>query len=592
MSPRRRLGRPGGLLYAVLLVVGLTGCVSLPDSSPINSGRGVGVHQGPGQIRFSPQGPTEGASRQEVIDGYLRAMLAFPSNPEVVREFMSASAAATWDPTQQIQVYEDPTVSVVGDRVHLRARLLGSVDERGSWISTSGQTPAMDLPVDMVHVGGEWRITNPVAGTLMNTEHFKRYYHQFSLYFYDPSFGLITPDPVYLETGAPGATATSLVRNLLLGPTGGMAGVARSAAPAHARLTSPVTVTATGFATVALSANVASLDEERLNSLAKQLAWTLRQERVGINHMSIKVNGKTLSIQGRGPVFSVDAFRDSTLNAESSTLYALSPRGRLLRLSADGTRQPVTGPIASREVRARSVAINPFNTCAALVNQEGTAIVWGAITLGSSDTPCGTFRHQGTDLLRPSWDASGLLWLVDMRGGLATLSVAKGSTSSRVSAAGIEGLDVRAFAVSRDGMRLAAVIGRGDESRLVVGMIRRASNPRQLTPVSIRGVRPIVNSDFPLSNIRGLTWVSATTVAVLAQDSSSQSQPYQVSIDGSRVAPTSGFLAPVPISIAAAPSSGAPLVIGARDGLYVRTQDDQWTPLGSTVGLTDPAYPS
>jgi len=525
-----------------------------------------------------------------VIQGYLLAMLSYPNDPTVVREFMTPAAAASWDPEAQIQVYEDLKMSVTLHSVHLKARLLGSLDERGSWTSTSGLAPQMDQQVVMRQVDGEWRIANPVEGTLINTAHFSLYYHQYSMYFYDPKYAVMAPDPVYLDTGAPGETATSLVRNLLHGPTANMAGVARSAAPAGTRLVSPVTVSSSGLATVALSGQVSTLDNFALTSLARQLAWTLRQERVGINHLTIRVNGRALPVPGRGSVVSVASFPDRTLTVGSRTLYALSGQGRMVRIAADGTTQAVSGPVTQPDIAARSIAIDPSNTSAALVAKDGTTVVWGALATGSTDSPQRRFRQHGVNLLRPSWDPFGLLWLVDMKGGLARLTVNNGDVSTPVPASSIEGLDVRSFAVSRDGMRLAAVIGRGTQSRLVMGMIERPTAQRKQTPVSVVGVRTIANVDYPLTNIRSLTWMNATTVAVLAADSSSESQPYQVSIDGSRIAPIPGTATALPVTIAAGPSSGAPLALGTTDGVNVRSPEQSWAPIGPR-DLTAPAYP-
>ena len=269
--------------------------------------------------------------------------------------------------------------------------------------------------------------------------------------------------------------------------------MARSAAPVGTRLTSPVAISTTGFATVSLSDNVASLDGDALSALAKQLAWTLRQERVGISQLSIKVNGQALPVQGRGESFLVGAFRDSTLNAGSKTLYALDARGRLVTVPPDGSSQLVTGPVAEpiggQVIEAGSLAVNPSNSSAAMVSKDGRTVVWGPIAAGASDNPDLTFREEGNNLRRPSWDPFGLLWLVDMVDGQAALSVTNGTPSRPVPATGIEGLNVSAFAVSRDGMRLAAVLGRGPESRLVVGMIKRSSRAKQSTHLRVVGLK-------------------------------------------------------------------------------------------------------
>ncbi len=582
------------LALAVPLAVLLASCVSLPDSSSVHTDSGAGVHQALGPIRSSPRGPQEGDSREEVLAGYLGAMLAFPSDPTIVREFMTPDAARTWDPDVMVQVYEDPTV-IPGDPIMLKPKWLGSLDARGSWTSTTGTAAVNALPIPMIRVGHQWRIAHPVPGTLINTEHFNRYYHQFALYFFDPTYASTAPDPVYLKTATPERTGTFLVQDLLKGPTDSMGGVARSAAPPDVRLVAPVAISEQGSATVSLSDDEASLDGNALSFLAKQLAWTLRQERVGVKDLSIKVNGQIQSVQGRGTSFSVGAFHDPTLNGDRKTLYAVDGKGRLVTVTPDGIAHliqgPVAEPIAGQTIKARSAAVNPSDSSAALVSTDGRRVVWGPLAAGVSDNPDLTFHRDGNNLLQPSWDPFGLLWLVDKVDGRASLSVTNGTKPpTPVPAIGIEGLDVTAFAVSRDGLRLAAVIGRGPESRLAVGMIKRPSSARHLTDLRVVKLVTIVNSDFPLTDIRGLTWVNATTVAVLAKDSGSDAQPFQVSIDGSRVSALPGILPLPPVSIAAGPSSGASLVIGTRAGLYVRTSN-QWGQLGPN-DLTAPAYPS
>jgi Lipoprotein LpqB beta-propeller domain len=587
MTPRFAI--VGRLCLVAVAGVLLAGCVSLPDSSAVKSGRGAGVDKQGSLIKYSPPGPEAGAPRQAIIEGYLAAMLAFPSDPVLVRQFMSPSAAKAWHPDERLQVYEEPSIAQVGAGLYLTARILGSVDTRGSWSSTTGPEAAMNLRVSMIKVDDQLRIDNPVPGTLMDADHFSRYYHQYSLYFFDPTYTLLTPDPVYLQLGTPSTTSTSLVRDLLLGPTSDMAGVVQSAAPVPTRLSPSVSVSSSGYADVPLSSNVGSLQPGQIRSLAAQLAWTLRQEHVGVNHIRIKVNGRALTVQGLGSVFSVENFHDPTITPASRTLYALSDKGHLFTVSS-GRADPVTGPIGATEIKARSMAINASATFAALVNEDGMTVVAGGLTQAQSDSPAKIWFRSGSDLLRPSWDASGLLWLVDLRGRQAVLEVATKSVSRVVDAPGIAGEDVRAFALSRDGMRFAAVLGEGNQSHLVVAMIKR--NAKHLTDVSLVGRRFVVNSDFPLSNINGLAWVNPTTVVVLAQDRSSEAQPYEVSVDGSHVEPTTGFLPIRPVSVASGAGSGAPSVIGSSDGvLYVRTADEQWARLTATQKLSGPAYP-
>jgi hypothetical protein len=161
-----------------------------------------------------------------------------------------------------------------------------------------------------------------------------------------------------------------------------------------------------------------------------------------------------------------------------------------------------------------------------------------------------------------------------------------------VDAPGIAGQDVRAFAVSRDGMRFAAVIDEGSDARLVTAMVRRSATSR--LDVSLVGVRQISNAAFPFVNLSNLVWFSPTSVAVLAEIAGNEPQPYQIAIDGSEVQPTTGFLPVSPVSLTAGGSASVPPVIGTEDGrLYIRGPNQQWVlvPTKARVRLTAPTYP-
>jgi lipoprotein LpqB-like beta-propeller protein/sporulation and spore germination protein len=582
------------LILATAASALLTGCVSLPDHSSVHSAREEGAHRAPSLVKSAPPGPQPGDPPQSIVAGYLRAMLAFPSNPALVREFLTPEAAQDWRPQTQTRIYQDPEISLVGPEDHERVRvfvnLLGALDARGSWSSTVA--PRSRLPLQVVKsVDGQYRIADPVGGMLINAEHFARYYHQYSLYYYDLPTGFLAPDPVYLQVGAPSATATALIHDLLLGPTTKTRGAVHSIAPAATRLTRPVTVSSSGLATVPLSANISALNADQFIHLAQQLAWTLRQDRVGVNHIGISVGGQVRPVQGYGSVFSVGDFSDPTERPASHTIYALAKTGRLYSVQQpNNAAVPVTGPISTVDIDARSVAVDPSGATAALVSGDGTRVVAGGVTPAQSEFPAKTWYRGGSDLLRPSYDGSGLLWLVEGNHRHAIIRVATSTSTKLVQAPSFTGTDIRDFALSPDGVRFAAVIGRGEHSELVVALVKRDTTSP--TDVSLLGRTPIVNSAFPLSDIHGLAWVDDTHVEVLAQDLGNDSQPYSVAVDGSRVEPLGGLpLPPSPVSLAAG-VGGVPTIVGDAQGeLYYQKAEAQWAPVGAGHRLFAPAYP-
>lgn len=593
MSSAARIGRRLGASAAVVAL--LAGCVSLPDSSSVQRGRGVGVQRGFSLVFNYPPGPQPGADKTEIVAHYMQAMLAFPLAPAVVREFFTPEAARSWVPGAALRVYQSPSVaSGSAGTVALNAQVLGSLDARGSWVSASSSADALDVALDLRKVDGEWRISNPPPGTLLDTDFFSRYYHQYSLYYFDPTHTLLAPDPVYLLLGNTGQTANALVRDLLRGPTAAMGGVVQGEVPAGTRLASDVAVSAGGLAEVPLTGQVLQMSSERLRFLAAQLAWTLRQERLGVNHVQVSAAGRVVSVPGLGDSFSVDAFQgyDPTIFAAKRTLYALSAEGHLVAVSSDRA-YPVAGRVGAVRARARSVAVDPSGSLGALVTEGGTKVVVGDVVESADAADNAVWRSGRHDLLKPVWDVRGLLWLVDRPGGRARILVAAkvGSrvVTKAVNAPGITGEDVRGFALSRDGMRAAVVIGRGDGTRLAIASVSRRATSR--TEISLTNVRDIANADFPLVNMTAVAWFTPTTVIVLAQDEGSDPQPYQIAIDGSRVQPTTGFLPVRPEYLAAGSDPDVPPVVGSADGrLYSRAPDQQWPLVEAPQRLFAPTY--
>lgn len=295
--PTRAAGRAA---VALVLGVAVAGCVSLPDSSSVSAGSGVAVSEEENQIVFSPRGPVSGASRQEIADGYLKAMLAFPRAPDTVRQFLTPAGGDAWEPDAQTLVYESRNIAEgKAGAVALQLQALGSIDARGSWDSADPTDDILDMRFVFQRVGGQWRIDNPATGTLLDADFFDRYYQQFSLYFFDPAHTLLTPDPVFLLLGDTGQTATTLVRDLLLGPTVSLGGVVVAEVPLTTRVEPRVTVTASGLAEVPLTRQVLALTPTDLKRFAAQLTWTLRQEGLGITHVRMTSGGQVVRIPGQ-----------------------------------------------------------------------------------------------------------------------------------------------------------------------------------------------------------------------------------------------------------------------------------------------------
>jgi hypothetical protein len=574
------------VLIGIAAALVTAGCVSIPDSSRVREGNALDVQDEPDVISNIPVGPLPGATPVEIVSGYFAAMMAYPQNDSIARQFLTPTAAQNWSPDAAVVVYDDQTIVERPDGVWVRIGTLGRLDQRGSWTSSNPASPDLRTELRLTKIDDEWRIVNPLPGVYVNRDHFLRSYMPLSLYFFDPTETVLTPDPTYLLIEA--GTATELVRNLLRGPTRDLVGIAVTYAPASTELTGPVVVSEAGRATVPLSADILTLSDQEQQLFAAQLTWTFRQLS-DIEQISLQVAGATVDIPGVGTSFSVGEFSgyDPAAFAANRQLFALSRRGMVF-LDDAGPVQ-LSGPIAGVSRRARSAAVDPTGAVGAVVSADGRAVTVAGVDSDSTDLPQ-VWLRGGVHLLRPSWDVHQLLWVVDRRRGGAVLHAIWRGRDRIVKAPGLSGQRIAGFAVSRDGVRFAAVIETAEAARLVIAKIQRTAE--RPSDVRLVRVREVVSPDLTLAGVSGLAWDSPTGVVLLANSESGDRQVYRVGIDGSVVEGVTGFLPSRPLSLAAGSNEDAPVAVGTQDGhVYVRTPDEQWAEIPSLIRLHDPTYP-
>lgn len=576
---------PGRVAVALLVAALTAGCVSIPTDGPIRRGRDVGVRDEPQLNSNLPPGPVPGASREEVVAGFFDAMLAYPRQDALAREFLTQSAAADWTPDQSLVVYDDQELSDNPEAVTVRALRLGTLDTRGAWTSSTPATARVNLSMRTERVGDEWRIVNPPVGTYIDADYFDRYFEPFSLFFFDPTETILTPEPVYLSLGE--STLAMLVEDLLQGPSVRLAGIVSTAAPRGLTVAGSVTLSANGQARIPLSSEARQMSADQRRLLAAQLTWTLKLL-AEVASIRLTVDGQPFEVPGSGATFGIDEFSgyDPAGFGASRQLFGLSSRG-LVSVSEDGI-SPVTGSIARGPNDARSGVVEPSGDRAALVDAAGQRLVVGQVSAAGGGTA--VWFDNGTDLLRPSWDIHHVLWAVDVTArGAAVYTLAAGR-ARLVEAPGITGETVLGFAVSRDGTRLAAVVRSQGKTKLAISIIDRdAERPAD---VVLTAAEEVQGPDVTYSGTDNLAWLSPTSVAVLANDDGGDLQPFEVRIDGSSLSTFDGFLPIRPVTVAAAPNPDVSLVVGSTKGfLYLRSPEAGWTAFGRQARVRLPFYP-
>jgi len=600
VTPRRNPVPARAVRAALLAVLALlvSGCVNLPTSAPVQAGPTVaGTEEAP--YDFNPLGPRPNATPLDIVSGFLLAMQATPQTTSVARQFLTPEGRASWSPDAGTVIYGggQPRYTAGTGAVTVHLTDTARLDAGGRWLGETPRGGRLAFHLRLVKVHGQWRISNPPDVLVIPQSHFEQRFQQFNLYFFDESAQVLVPEPVYLPVGD--QAPTLLVKGLLHGPAKQQQGVVRSFIPPRTRLDDlSVPVSRQGVATVSLSAPMLTLGADERQLALAQLGWTLAQVS-GIDRMKIQVNGSPVDVPGQGVEPSVDVWSqfDPAVSWASHELFGL--RDGHVDSVVNGTEHRVPDVFPAGAPKVRSIAVDLAAERVAGVTEDGGSVLVARVGPGPGGTASsGTLAPAysgGTDLLKPAWDLYGQLWLVDRTAAGAVVTVLRDGKPTRVQVPGVSGLDVTAFALSRDGTRLVAVVdgppgSRGD--RMVLARVRRDHSG---AVVSVGQAHEVAVATGPVRHIRDLAWFSPTTVAVLAATGRSVCEVFLSRVDGS-----SGFVESSN-SVQLFPGRANRVVTSAAPGapLYVETPTRQlfafdasgrWTDAGIHPGLVSPTF--
>lgn len=508
------------LLLLVLAASLLTGCASMPTSGPVTEiGKVVAPAEDEG-FAIDPRPPQPGASPTDIVLGFLDAMQATPIQTTVARQFLAHDLASSWNPQLETITYADKTLPHGSGVVSVDLQGANHLDAQGAWqgpISTAeGQ-----LRFPMVRERGQWRIAAAPNALIVPQSWFDSRFTQVSLYFFDPTGRILVPEPVFVPRGT--QLATTLVRDLVTGPSKALTGVARTFLPAGVSSGLSVPVGSDGVAAVDLNGELGQQSAHTLQLMTAQLAWTLRQDQA-ITALRLSIGGRPVDSGGGATDISAsgDDEYDPAGSPTTDRLYGLDKGLVVVRSGSNWAA--VAGPLGETEHPLRSVAVALDETQAAAVSADGRQLLLAPLAGGGKLRVALT----GQNLLRPAWDFDSRLWEIDRTAAGAVVSVVEGTRVATVDVPGITGQDVRRFLVSRDGSRLVAVVRRprGDEvvaSRLQgddQGRVTGATPARIISDPSEGSVR-----------IKDLGWESPTAVLAL-QQLSGTALIHTLSVDG------------------------------------------------------------
>ena len=499
MSPtrtRRRSIRGRALALLALPAIVLAGCVSVPFQSGVDAGGPIdtGVDA---NFDFLPSGPSEGATQEEILSGFLAATTASQDNYRIARSYLAEDTAETWNPYSGTLVRaREGTVDRVDEAtLTYTVPVSASVDAVGRYTASESTTSQTLPPFDFVQVEGEWRIAELGDGILISQQAFPNAFSQHTLYYYDLAFRNLVPDLRWFPARA--EVPTRLVRALLEPPTSWLQDATVSAVPEGTELAAAPVEVADGVARVDLTNEVLGLSDTARQLLRLQLAASLRAVS-GVAGVQVTVDQNVLAI----PDFTAGA-PEIVPQVDARTL-ALTDDGFGFvtgagEIEALGT---LAGSVEERE--ATRLVLGPSRTIAGLLGPEG---VWLARTSSAPDL----LLDARPGLIAPSVDGYQFVWSVAADGSGGIVAFELDGTPREVEAALPGDQRIVSLQVSRDDTRVLLLLDGTAGPRLVVAAIVR--DDATGVPLRLGELR-----ELPISGERAIdaTWVDEVRVASVA----------------------------------------------------------------------------
>lgn len=563
---RRRLTWSAMAMALSPLVVA---CAAVPTSGPIYQGEDVGVEEPNQVIRVIARPPRPGMTPTEIVSGFIEASASFEDDHAIARQYLTPSAALTWDAAAGSVVYEGvPTVVPDGlTTVGLTATETGRISVDGRYqVAATGRI--VDLSFTVEFLNGEWRIANPPPGLLLSRSDVDRAYRPYDVFFFDPTYQTLVPDSRLFPLSGPSA-ATALVRALVAGPSGWLAPAVRSSLPEGTTLAVDAVPVIEGIARVDFDPAVRLADDATRQAISAQVVWTLRQA-PGVRFIDINAGGQPLDVPGAANPQPINSWPDADPNSmpAGATPYGVV-FGRAVKL--DGTAPlPVPGGSGLASPPLTGIAVSLDTSLVAGLDAD--ARLWIApVSAGST----ATLAIDEVGLSRPSFGGGESPWVVNSEG-----SVLRAEPDGTTYTVPIDGLSAKAtvesIAISRDGTRAALIVRRGERSFVMVAVIAlREGQPRLQSPVRV---------DNRLNSVTDVAWADSDTLAVLGADGAATPAVYL--IDMARLQVRSIGAPAEPVRVGAAP--GAAVLSSTVEGWIYTFTNGPWL---REVRATSPAYP-
>lgn len=476
---------------AIALVAVLTsGCATIPQSGAVNVGQDVSSSLTSDEVYYSQTGPYQDASPEAILYGFLSAGNGPQNDYSVAREYLTPDLASSWKPSEEVLIQDGvPEIQKLGaEEYAVTISVSARVDADGHYSEEPAGTNRY-LKYQLIKNNGEWRIDQAPNLTSINRSNFGVLFHQYSLYFYEPSLRYLVPDVRWFPSRA--STGTRLINALLKGPSDWLRPAVVNVIPSGTKLNiNSVTVT-DGVAAVDLSSSALKISAAQKPLVKAQILATLEQlSDVSNVAISIQRTPQSIALQG-----------DNRLSVLSISPVVATPKG-IFRLIGD-SMQNIPGTSSKiANSGATDFAYSEKLRKLALVNSTGVQL----FTLDTFDEDT-TLVDSRPNQLAPQFDVWGGLWTIPKARGAAFVVT---SDSRRVlTNPWIDGIPVD-FSISPEGSRLVVSYLIGSTHRTYLFPIERDKSGNAVaigSPISIPGFASSAtwSSDVELVLVEGST---------------------------------------------------------------------------------------
>jgi spore germination protein GerM len=488
------MNRPRALARVALVLglsLALAGCVGIPSSGGVTAG-GVITEKDDFPFAVLPSGPQVDSTPAEILTDFMQAETSPEGNYQIARQFLTASAAESWNPNTSVLIREgsgtmnDTDPSTIAYSVSTKA----SVNSFGLYSEDLTQS-TQELTFSFSQVKGQWRISKLEDGTVVSRDNFDAAFDAHALYFFDPSYHYLVPDVRWFPTRS--SVPTRIVNALLSGQASWLQqGATLTAFPQGAQLATPVSVQS-GRATVDLSDEVASASPIEKARMQQQLEASLG---------TVSVNTVVMTVRSVPIVVADPGVSSATVTPAVDSEPLVRQGSHFGFATSDGLT--TINNLSTKIVAATAKAVT-------LAQGQGSAAVLGAagVSLVTDSDAAPILLDNRPGLIAPSIDTSKYVWTVPASNASAIEAIGPDKVVHPVASTLPADTPIVSLAVSRDGTRVLLYLNTDAGPRLkVAAILRRDGVPAGLGEL----VDLPVAAGVPID----ATWADDRTVAAIA----------------------------------------------------------------------------